>query len=1167
MDAAPETPAVDRAAAPPPASLPAPLSLRPLLLAQFATTFVSSAFTLFVAKTIVRRAPAGGDSEALLQAAMATTFLLGVLPMVPASLPATWLADRFGKPLLLRVLSLVLVALTATATVALLVAPDHLLVPKLVVALMGVQAALFSPAKYGVLPELVAHERLSDANGRLELSNFVAIVTGSAVGPLLDAWSAESPWLGPALLLLLSIVGGVAARRLPERPASGVAEPLPAALRGAWQALRGDSLLLLSVAGSVAFWGLSKLIGQNVLVDSETRLGLDGKWSSVPLVLVVMGVGVGSVIAGRISARKVEMGLLPLGALSMALAAIAVGAGGFGVAGTCVLLALLGLCGGLLLVPLNALLQWRAPPARRGAVIALANVFVYAGIAAGAASAALLSRAGLSTRAIFMAAGGVLLVGGLVAMARAPQTFVRLVLFLLTHSLYRLRVHGRSHVPEQGGALLVPNHVSFVDGLLVIASLDRPVRFLVDGSFFERPLLGRALKWFGAIPISSAGGPRQILRAFREAGQHLDDGHLVCIFAEGQITRNGLLNPFRRGLERIAKGRSAPILPVHLDGVWGSIFSYAGGRFVTKLPERIPYPVQVSFGEPLPSTTPIHAVRAAVSELGEAAWRRRAATRRPLHHAFLRQVRRAPWRLLFADQKVAKVSRLRAAAGAIALARALREPLGASGGFEERVGVLLPPSIGAALANLALACSGRTSINLNWTAGTAAMESAVRQSGLRHVLTSAEFLAKAKIELPAGTQPLFVDVLLRDVSRGERLKAALLALFAPKRLVEKACGARRAVALDDLVTILFSSGSTGEPKGVMLSHGNVDANVAALGQAFRTIPQERILGVLPLFHSFGFTATLWFPCCQGFATIFHPSPIDAPAIGALVERFHVTFLLATPTLLSIYLRRVTPAQFGSLRLVLTGAEKLTESLANAFSDQFGIRPLEGYGATECAPCIAVSTHDFRAPGFWQPGWRRGCVGQPAPGVALRVVDPETFERKAPGDEGLLLVRGANVMRGYLGRDDLTAKALRDGWYVTGDLARVDEDGFLKITDRLSRFSKIGGEMVPHGRVEEELHKAAGISVPTFAVTALPDEKKGEKLAVVHTSDSERVPELLSKLAAAGLPNLFLPRADCFVKVDALPVLGTGKLDLRKVKELAAGALAAAGSAPANATDP
>jgi len=303
-------------------------------------------------------------------------------------------------------------------------------------------------------------------------------------------------------------------------------------------------------------------------------------------------------------------------------------------------------------------------------------------------------------------------------------------------------------------------------------------------------------------------------------------------------------------------------------------------------------------------------------------------------------------------------------------------------------------------------------------------------------------------------------------------------------------------------------------------------------------------------------ATLWLAVNKGIGGVLHPNPLDTGAIGELVHRYRVTFLIATPTFLQIYLRRCSPADFGSLRIVLTGAEKLPERLAQRFEDHFGIRPLEGYGTTECAPAVAVSVPDFRAPGFYQPGSRRGFVGQPLPGVSVRIVDPETFAPLPPGRDGLLLVRGPNIMRGYLGRDDLTAEVLRDGWYVTGDIARTDEDGFLQITDRLSRFSKIGGEMVPHGRVEDALHEAAGADKQIFAVTALPDERKGEILAVLHTVDEAAIPPILPQLAASGLPNLFIPRPDRFVKVDALPRLGTGKIALREVKRIAAERLAA-----------
>jgi acyl-[acyl-carrier-protein]-phospholipid O-acyltransferase/long-chain-fatty-acid--[acyl-carrier-protein] ligase len=265
----------------------------------------------------------------------------------------------------------------------------------------------------------------------------------------------------------------------------------------------------------------------------------------------------------------------------------------------------------------------------------------------------------------------------------------------------------------------------------------------------------------------------------------------------------------------------------------------------------------------------------------------------------------------------------------------------------------------------------------------------------------------------------------------------------------------------------------------------------------------------------------------------------------------VSFLLATPTFLQAYIRRCAPEDFGSLRFVMAGAEKLPERVAVAFEDRFGIRPLEGYGCTECAPVVAVNTRDFRRAQFRQVGAKRGSIGHPLPGIAVRVVDPETRRPVPVGTEGLLLVRGPNIMQGYLGRPEKTAEVLHDGWYDTGDIATLDEDGFLRITDRLSRFSKIGGEMVPHIKVEETLHELAESPDQVFAVTALPDDKKGERLVVLHTLPDVTLARCLTRLATSDLPPLWRPRPDQFVRVEVLPYLGTGKLDLRRVKELAA----------------
>ena len=443
-------------------------------------------------------------------------------------------------------------------------------------------------------------------------------------------------------------------------------------------------------------------------------------------------------------------------------------------------------------------------------------------------------------------------------------------------------------------------------------------------------------------------------------------------------------------------------------------------------------------------------------------------------------------------------------------------------------------------------CAARPASISTTRSASAGLEAAVRQAGLRTIVTSRAFVEKAKLELPDGPAIVWMEDLAETIVARDKLLAAMLACFAPIACDRAGLRPSTPLSIDDLATIIFSSGSTGEPKGVMLSHYSVDANAQGATQVLHLYQQERVLGILPFFHSFGYLV-FWFVMFNNAGLVFHPSPIDVAAIGELVRRQRVTFLVTTPTFLQLYLRRCTPEQFSSLRVVLTGAEKLPLRLYEAFKDRFGIEPIEGYGVTECAPVIAVNCPDFRAAGYYQPASRRGTVGQPLPGISVRIVDPDSFAPLSSGTPGMLLVRGPNVMTGYLGREDLTASVMRDGWYITGDIAMLDDDGFLTITDRLSRFSKIGGEMVPHGKVEEALHQAAESETQVFAVTGIPDDRKGEQLAVLHTLDEARIPEILAQLASNGLPNLFMPPRGNFVKVDALPVLGTGKMDLRALE--------------------
>jgi len=810
-----------------------------------------------------------------------------------------------------------------------------------------------------------------------------------------------------------------------------------------------------------------------------------------------------------------------------------------------VLLAALGFASGFFIVPVSALLQHRPPDNEKGAVLATVNWFSWVGIGAAAAVYYVMTHyLNLSPGAIFLCAALGTLAATAYVLWLLPDSLLRLLLWVATHTLYRLDVEGRERVPARGGALLTPNHVSMVDAVFLIAALDRPIRFLMFKDIYEHPLIKPLAKILGVIPISSNQGPREMIHSLREATQALENGEIVCIFPEGQLTRIGQLLPFRRGFERIMKGVEAPIVPVNLDGVWGSIFSFAGGRFLWKFPRHIPYPIRVTFGAPLAPTATAGDVRRAVQDLGAESFERRKKHIQTLPHSFIHTARRHPRRFAMADGQRPRITYFAALTGAILLARRLRKLWEG----QEMVGILLPPSVPGALVNLAAMLLGKVPVNLNYTASNETLESCAKQCNLKAVVTARIFLEKVKVQPPGET--IFIEDAAGEPSSGERLSCAVAAALLPWRLLMKFAGCVRRAQLDDVATIIFSSGSTGDPKGVILTHYNVASNVEQLNQVFMVHSDDRILGILPFFHSFGFTATLCLPAATGVGVVFHPNPLDSRVIGALIRTYKVTMLLATPTFLNAYTRRCEPEDFGSLRFVMAGAEKLPERISIAFEDHFGIRPLEGYGCTECSPAVTVNRDDFRAAAFRQVGSKRGTIGHPLPGMAIKIVDPEMQLPLGIDQPGLLLVRGPNVMRGYLGKPEKTAEVLRDGWYNTGDIATVDEDGFLRITDRLSRFSKIGGEMVPHIKIEDLLQELAGATEQTFVVTAVPDEKKGERLIVLHTLAEAPLDEVLEKFAKSDLPALWRPRADQFLRIEALPYLGTGKLDLRKARELA-----------------
>ena len=1114
----------------------------PFLWTQFLGAFNDNLFKMVVSMLAVHAAASGSPGRDL--SLVGAVF---ILPFLLFSGYAGQLADTYSKRTVLvvtKALEIVAAGLGLLAFVA-----GRLEITLVVLFLLSLQATFFSPAKYGILPEILPERDLSRANGVLEMSTFVAIVAGAALGSFaFDLWQ-ERLWVVGVGVVAVAIVGSVCSLGIPHVAAAAPGTSIRAnpwyEIGEGLKRLRSDRVLWLTVLGISYFWFLGALLQLVMVLFGTQVMVLDDRWVGVLTAFAAVGIGVGSLVAGRLSGDKVELGLAPIGSIGMGLSAIVLSRCTDSFAAAATSLAFVGFFGGLFAVPLNALLQQRSGEREKGRLMATNNFLNVVGILCASMALWLFNDVlGLPADRIIFIFGVLTLASSAVVLSIVPEFLIRFSLWLLTHTIYKIRIVGQEHVPFRGPALLVCNHLSHVDGFLVGACVQRFIRFMVYKPYCEVPGTRWLFRLMKVIPVAE-GNRRDVMESIARARTELQAGHVVCIFAEGGISRTGNLLPFKRGYERIVAGLDVPVIPVCLDRLWGSVFSFKRGRFFWKWPERLPYPVTVAFGAPLATDVGAAATRLELMELASRtidARLEQAGNARLLHAQFARNARRRWGSPCMSDSTGRRLNRGRTLTAGVLLARWMRRHH-----QDERMsGVLLPASVGAALVNLGATLAGRVPVNLNFTAGPDAMKLAIEQCQIRTIVTSRAFLAK----VPVGELPglVYLEDLLKSTSSGSRAAAWLLARFAPVTWLESFCGAAER-SMNDLATVIFSSGSTGVPKGVMLSHRNISANIEALEQLFWVSSDECLLGVLPMFHSFGFTGTFWFPLIGGFPVVYHPNPMDAKAIGELVHEHKATMLISTPTFYNAYLRRCTPEQFASLRLAVVGAEKLREPLASAFKAKYGLELLEGYGCTEMAPVVSVNIPDVEDGHVHQVGTKPGSVGHPLPGVVTRVVDPETGEGPLFGTQGLLLMKGPNLMLGYLGQPEKTREVMRDGWYVTGDLAIMDEDGFLHITDRLSRFSKIGGEMVPHMKIEECINALLADNT-TSIVTSVPDVSRGERLVAFYTDPGLLATDLWDRLNRTDLPRLWLPKREDLHHIDSIPTLGTGKVDLRAVRHLA-----------------
>lgn len=1096
-----------------------------------------------------------------------------LLPFILLFSPAGFLSDKFPKHVVIRFTAAMAIPLTILITIS-----YHLgwfWAAFGLTFLLAVQSAIYSPAKYGYIKELTGKELLGPANAAVQSVTIVAILAGAVVFSILFEGFLGAVEMRPKAILTAiapcgyfliagAVLETIIAFGMPKRTegAPQLKFDRDSYLKGSYlkdnvRTLRKNETIWLSVIGLAIFWAVNQVLlaafgahlkevaHETSTVIAQGLLSLGG-----------VGIIIGAAIAGRASRNYIETGTIPVGGLGMTAclfilpmltSKVLMGA----------LLVVYGMCGGLLIVPLNALIQFNARDSETGKVLAGNNFAQNVLMLTFLSGTVMLASGNVGSVPLMYALAVVVLGGCIYTLYKLPQSLLRVMLRFLVAQRYRLTVSGLDNIPPEGGVLLLGNHTSWIDWAVLHLAVPRKMRFVMLRDIYEK----RPLKWFldlfGVIPISA----RASKTAIQDIKNTLLNGECVVLFPEGAISRNGQLGVFKQGFEKAAEGVDCTIVPFYMRGLWGSLFSFATRKLRDSLNRGPLRDVTICFGPGMPAQSSALEVKQAVSRLSIDAWRFYTETFEPVHFTWLRTARRAPSDLAVIDSSGAEMTNRRFMAACF-VAASMFKPLIRK---QQNVGLLLPASAGGAIANMALLMRGKTVVNLNYTAGKENIAHAISQAQIKTVISSKQFLTKLKAkgfdvnDALDGVTIFHMEEMRERAGKGAFLRAMLQAQLLP-RMILRLLHLKK-TSMSDAAAILFSSGSEGRPKGVKLSHENIVGNVRQVSSIFNARAEDVFLGTLPLFHAFGLTVTTLLPLLEAIPVVFHPDPTDARGVGRLVAKHRITFLCGTPTFLGMYTRnrKLHPLMFESLRLVVAGAERLPDDVRKAFKEKFGKDVHEGYGATETTPVATVNTNDVLNPRDYtvQQGRKDGTVGLPLPGSTVRIVDPETMEDLPRGKAGLILIGGAQIMAGYLDDEAKTREVILEQggvrWYKTGDKGQLDEDGFLKILDRYSRFAKIGGEMVSLGAVENAVLRAlntalgkgeeSGIEVTAVAA---PDDKKGERV-VMLVQGVDDVSGLRKTVLEHGVEPLMAPAE--FRAVAEIPKLGSGKRDVSAAKKL------------------
>jgi acyl-[acyl-carrier-protein]-phospholipid O-acyltransferase/long-chain-fatty-acid--[acyl-carrier-protein] ligase len=1116
----------------------------PLFVTQFLGAFndnlLKSALGIVVTFKLAQES--GLDAASLVMLAGA----LFIAPFFLFSGVSGTLADRIDKSTIARVVKVAEIGIMALGAWGL----SQGSVPVLFASLfcLGTHSTVFGPIKYALLPQHLREDELVAGNALIEAGTFLAILLGTILGGSI-VMLGNGPLIVGGCGITAALAGWLASRQIPPAPSSAPADaPRPRLFHDTFAVVghvTSRPALLLPILAVSWFWLFGATVVSGLPSFAKDVLFANEQVVTLMLALFAVGVGLGSMLAERLLHGEVSARHVPLSALAMAFCAfdLHVASGGRVATGTLatvpaflsqsgswrIFVDLLGLAiaGGLFTVPLYAILQHESEPAHRARVIAANNIInALAMSIAAVAAAAFLSR-GMSMGELFGLCGIATVPVAIIAAWVLRRTLAKSLLRFVLRMLYRVEVTGLEHArAAMPRAVIAANHASFLDGLLLGAFLPGDPIFAVDTFIAKKWWAKPFLVFVNALPVDPTN-PLSIRAMIRA----VEAGASCIIFPEGRITTTGSLMKVYEGPAVIAERTRALLLPIRIDGAEFTAFSRLAGkvrrRLLPKIRIHILPPRLLAAPDGVTGRKRRAALRAALGDQMVQSMFAAARIDTTLFDALLEAREQHGGHHLIADDlEMRAMSYRQLVTGSFALGSALAR----STRQGERVGVLLPTSRASLVTFFALQAEGRVPAMLNFSTGPASAIAACRGAEITRIVTARLFIEKAKLHaLVAALEPHATIVYLEDLRKEIGTFARLAALVRSLRTKPR----HRPERADDPAVVLFTSGSEGTPKGVVLSHRNLLANRHQLSTVIDISPRDVVFNALPVFHSFGLTGGLLMPLLAGVRTFLYPSPLHYRTVPELAYGTNATILFGTDTFLAGYARVADNYDFYSVRYVFAGAERVKPETRRVWFEKFGIRILEGYGATETAPGIAVNTPmHFKA----------GTVGRFLPGIDHRL---ETV----PGIEagGRLFVHGPNVMLGYLRAEKPgVLEPPADGWYDTGDIVEIDSQGFVTIKGRAKRFAKVAGEMVPLGAVEDLV--ATVWPQNHHAVVTLPDPKRGEQLVLITDRADANRAALAASARSAGLPEIFVPRS--IVPVPKVPILGTGKVDYVSASQLA-----------------